>query len=299
MPDSISLTPEEELCLQIENVIFRLLIHKTKINDKPDVSQEMLYKTMHSHISSECFVCLRGEITLMIPGGSIVMRPGDAVIVPPGIKHYKSKADILPGTVGYTVDFLCHKRNTREGADLYKQLYPFISGNQIIVFKNRMQICESVERIINESAESKLLPTIHMVELLIKAGDIPYQKIEPIANESGAELQGNDIQRMMKLDQLINVFFMHDLNVEEVASQLYISSRQLERIVKKRYGRTLRTVIIDKRIDTATEMLLSTDMTVDKIGVAIGFDSKSGFYREFSKRHGLTPAEYRKNNKKD
>lgn len=296
MHDPISLTQQEEICLQIENIIFRLLLHKSKSNNSPKPESNLLYTTMHTHISSEFFVCERGQIVLKIPGGSIVLRAGDCAIIPPGIRHYRSKIDSPPDSVGYTISFLCHKRNAREGTDLYKLLAPFVSGRQIVIFRNRPDICESVAKIVRKSDGNNVLTVMSMVELLIKASELPYQKAEPIGNESSSELQGNDIQRMMKLDQLINVFFMHDLTVEEVASHLYISSRQLDRIVRKRYGKTLHCVIIDKRIDTAVEMLLSTDMTIDKIGVAVGFGSKAGFYREFSKRHGITPAEFRRKN---
>ena len=296
MHDPISLTQQEEICLQIENIIFRLLLHKSKSNNSPKPESNLLYTTMHTHISSEFFVCERGQIVLKIPGGSIVLRSGDCAIIPPGIRHYRSKVDSPPDSVGYTISFLCHKRNAREGTDLYKLLAPFVSGRQIVIFRNRPDICESVAKTVRKSDGNNVLTVMSMVELLIKASELPYQKAEPIGNESSSELQGNDIQRMMKLDQLINVFFMHDLTVEEVASHLYISSRQLDRIVRKRYGKTLHCVIIDKRIDTAVEMLLSTDMTVDKIGVAVGFGSKAGFYREFSKRHGITPAEFRRKN---
>ena len=296
MSSYISLAQPEELCLQIENIIFRLLIHQKRINDHASEPKRMIYTTMHSHVSSEFFVCMRGAITIKLSNGEIVLKSGDSAIIPPGVRHYKS--DILQGSVGYTVSFLCHKRSVREGVDLYKQISTFFAGDQIIIFRGRPEICESVERIIKESAENKLLASMHTVELLIKASELPYEKSDHTASETASELQGNDIQRMMKLDQLINVFFTRELNVDEVASNLYISSRQLDRIVKKRYGKTLRSVIIDKRIDTASDMLISTDMTVDKIGEAVGFGSKATFYREFSKRHGKTPSEYRKNNKK-
>ena len=292
MSDYISLAQPEELCLQIENITLRLLIHKKKISDHSSEPKRMIYTTMHTHISSEFFVCVRGAITLKTTNGSIVLRSGDSAIIPPGIRHYKS--DILQGTVGYTVSFLCHRRSVREGVDLYKQLSPFFIGDQIIIFRNRSEICESVERIINESTENKLLASMHTVELLIKICELPFEKDDHTSSETSSELQGNDIQRMMRLDQLINVFFMHELNIDEVANDLYISRRQLERIVNKRYGKTLRCVIIDKRIDTASDMLLSTDLTVGKIGEFVGFGSKASFYREFSKRRGKTPSEYRK-----
>ena len=298
MRDPISLSQPEELCLQIENIIFRLLIHKNRINDKSKSAESVLYTTMHTHVSSEFFVCERGEITIKIPTGNIVLQSGDCAIIPPGIRHYRSKIDSPPDSVGYTVSFLCHKRNVREGEDLYKMIAPFVSGRQIVIFRNRPEICESVARIVRKTNNNNVLTVMSMVELLIKVSELPYHKVEPIENETATEPQSNDIQRMMKLDQLINVFFMRDLTVEEVASHLYISSRQLDRIVRKRYGKTLHCVIIDKRIDTAAEMLLSTDMTVDNIGVAVGFGSKAGFYREFSKRHEMTPAEFRRKNNK-
>ena len=296
MPDSISLMQPEELSLQIENIAFRLLIHKNRLNDHSTEPQRMLYTTMHSHISSEFFVCVKGEITLKTPDRSIVLTSGDSAIIPPGIKHYKS--DILQGSVGYTVSFLCHKRSVREGADLYKHIAPFVSGSKIVIFRSHPEICETVEDIIKGAAESKLISSMHMIELLLKLASIPAENLPSLESEAASELQGNDIQRMMKLDQLINVFFMRDFDVDEIASNLYISTRQLDRIVRKRYGKTLRAVIIDKRIDTASEMLISTDLTVTKVGEAVGFGSKCAFYREFVKKHGMTPAEYRKNNKK-
>ena len=51
---------------------------------------------------------------------------------------------------------------------------------------------------------------------------------------------------------------------------------------------------MDKRIQTAEQLLVTTDMTVDKIAVTVGFSSSAGFYREFMKRYDTTPAEYRK-----
>ena len=297
MSDSISLTRYEELCLQLENIIFRLLIHKNKPSKIKKSEAERLYITMHSHVSTEFFVCERGELTLNVPSGTIVLKDGDAAIIPPGILHYRSS--VAPDTVCHTISFICHKRNVSEGADLYKLLSPFVNGRQIIIYRNKPELYNGVARITDESSRGRILPVMHMIELLMHAVELPCQKQEPISDDSLIRSETGDIQRMMRLDQLINVFFMHDLTVDEVAKHLYISGRQLDRIVRKRYGKTLHSVIIDKRISTAEQMLLTTDMTVDKIGLAVGFGSKAGFYREFSKRYGVTPAEYRQSNSKN
>ncbi len=295
MQSSILLTPNKELSLQLENVIFRLLIHRSE-NKKSSVDDEQkkFYTTMHSHVSTEFFVCKEGEMTIKIQGGFITLKSGDAAIVPPGIQHFVCRKS--SDAVNRTVSFLCHKKATREGNDLYKLLSPFVLGRQIMIYRGVPHLYDEVEGIIKESANDGILPVVHAIELLLRTSTITCQKAEPIDDTSPTEAPTGDLQRMMKLDQLINVFFMNDLTAEEVANHLFISSRQLDRIVKKRYGKTLHSVLIDKRLTTAEQMLVSTDMTVDSIGNAVGFGSRSGFYREFVKRNGITPAEFRKNN---
>ena len=295
MQNSISLTSPKELSLQLENVIFRLLIHQPK--NRPSSAGDdpkKVYITMHSHVSTELFVCKAGEISIGIRDGTITLKGGDAAIIPPGIEHFVCHKS--SDSVSRTVSFICHKKKGQEGINVYKILSPFVIGRQILIYRSEPSIYESVERLINEAVKDKVLPVLHAIELLIRLSGIPCHKADPIGDVSPSESPASDIQRMMKLDQLINVFYMNDLTAEEVAGHLFISSRQLDRIVKKRYGKTLHGVINDKRLAAAEQMLLSTDMTVDSIGAAVGFNSKSGFYREFVKRHNATPAEFRKKN---
>jgi AraC-like DNA-binding protein len=104
-----------------------------------------------------------------------------------------------------------------------------------------------------------------------------------------------DIRRMAVLDHLINSCFTSDFSDSEVAQHLYLSERQLSRIVQKWYGNTLRRIIIEKRIVTAAQLLQKTNTPTDQIGYLVGFQSKSVFSREFQKLYGVTPAVYRKN----
>jgi transcriptional regulator GlxA family with amidase domain len=136
-----------------------------------------------------------------------------------------------------------------------------------------------------------------MLELLLAILDYNSEKIEPDANSRLSDTKDEDISRMMKIDELVNGFFDQNITLEEASKYLYISTRQLDRIVRKRYGKSLRSVLVDKRIAAAGHMLENTDMSVDKIGRTVGFGSKMGFYREFSKAHGMTPAEYRNSKK--
>jgi len=50
---------------------------------------------------------------------------------------------------------------------------------------------------------------------------------------------------------------------------------------------------MDKRIQAAENLLLHSDLSVEKIAISVGFNSKVGFYREFSRKHHMTPAQFR------
>ena len=75
---------------------------------------------------------------------------------------------------------------------------------------------------------------------------------------------------------------------------LYISPRQLARIVKKRYGASLHQMIVKKRIESAAKLLVESNLSVEEIGSVIGFNTKSCFYRAFRDEYSMTPLQYRK-----
>jgi AraC-like DNA-binding protein len=49
-------------------------------------------------------------------------------------------------------------------------------------------------------------------------------------------------------------------------------------------------------MEKARELLEKTDMTVNKISVAVGYSSTRSFFAAFKSTYGMTPSQYRKNN---
>ena len=37
----------------------------------------------------------------------------------------------------------------------------------------------------------------------------------------------------------------------------------------------------------------TADLTIEKIAISVGFNSKVSFYREFTRKHQMTPAQFR------
>ena len=290
MQSSIKYFSCKDFSITVENLMLKLIvdfpIKESKKNEVPI--------TMHDHSMHELFVCGEGEIFLDLPNERLKLSAGEAAIIPKGISH--TKAPDNQNAEWIAIRFSC--RGISGGSfDLYREISRIANGNSIVVFKNANEIYNEVSGIIKlSSASHPMLPAMRMLELLISCSGKDYTEILPIEPSASSEAD-TDIRRIDKLDQIIHNNYAEPLTSAEIADQLFISIRQLDRISKKRYGGPIHRVIMDRRITTAEKMLLEGDMSVESIGSSVGFSSHSGFYREFERKHGMTPTEYRKRNK--
>ncbi len=83
------------------------------------------------------------------------------------------------------------------------------------------------------------------------------------------------------------------LSVPEVARQLGVSQRQLERHFKKNVGCTVVQFGLLRRLQNARLLLISTDLSVRDIATASGFNTLSHFTYSFNRFFGRRPSDYR------
>ena len=50
------------------------------------------------------------------------------------------------------------------------------------------------------------------------------------------------------------------------------------------------------RMSKAKELLIKTDMKIEDIGAAVGFENRTTFFRLFKKMDGMPPNRFRKDN---
>lgn len=81
--------------------------------------------------------------------------------------------------------------------------------------------------------------------------------------------------------------------VEEVASELHMSSRTLKRKLQQ-LGTSYQRVLDDLRKGLAVEYLTQTDRTVDEIAIQLGYSDASNFARAFRRWTRRSPSDYRR-----
>lgn len=130
-------------------------------------------------------------------------------------------------------------------------------------------------------------------------------QIKPIEKAIIAELlgqylfyQGQDIRNMSEcVRKLVRLLETDEraifLRVSQIAGMLNYSQAYLCRQFSKYFNITLERYLIERRIEKSAFMLLSRDITVDRIARATGWKKTGNYITEFKRVYGETPSRYR------
>ena len=87
---------------------------------------------------------------------------------------------------------------------------------------------------------------------------------------------------------------IHKVTVNDVCNSFFISRRQLYNIFRSNYGSTVKQYILNKRIENAKHLLLTSTKTVTEIAEEVGFADYNNFIQRFKQLMGVTPQVWRK-----
>lgn len=75
--------------------------------------------------------------------------------------------------------------------------------------------------------------------------------------------------------------FMNDISVESIAARCNIHRNQLLKLFKDRIGQGPQEYLIKYRMSKAAQLLITTNLTVNKVGNAVGYENQLHFSRVF------------------
>lgn len=99
-------------------------------------------------------------------------------------------------------------------------------------------------------------------------------------------------KRNEKLGQAIQIMqenLEDPLSPTQIAEEVGLSTRQLERLFKRYVGASPKTYMTDLRLERARLLLLQTHMRVIDVAIACGFTSASHFARHYRRKFDISP----------
>lgn len=120
----------------------------------------------------------------------------------------------------------------------------------------------------------------------------PEEALFPDPPQSAGTRQQQLILKQAK-SYLSSHYMDFDCSLSSVAEFIHMSPSHLSFIFKKEVGTTFINYLTDLRIKKAKQLLSSTDLMVYEVSTNVGYENYAYFSTVFKKSVGLSPKEYR------
>ena len=104
----------------------------------------------------------------------------------------------------------------------------------------------------------------------------------------------NWLESIEKAIGYIESHLKDDFSIEDIASQIYMSSGYFQKAFSMLCGFTISEYIRNRRLAEAGMELLSSNEKIIDIALMYGYDSHDSFTKAFSRFHGVTPSAVRR-----
>lgn len=96
----------------------------------------------------------------------------------------------------------------------------------------------------------------------------------------------------MKIIRYLNENYEKDITLKSLSDIFYLNSSYISQLIKNETGITYSQYLTELRIKKAKQLLKTTDMSLNQISEAVGFNDYFYFIKQFKKIVGVTPGKY-------
>lgn len=256
----------------------------------------------HMHSNYEFHYILRGKGTVILKDTEYELGPNSFYLTGPGVLH-KQMADGKDPMVEYSFkgDIALNKDGSvQEG---YAELeYAYIldvlnnGADEVVTDTNGMrQLFENIYLEIRSKRAGYYAQLKNLVVQLIIAAVRNFSREQPA--EYQIPKRDLNLHRLELLQSYITDNLNRNITCRELAGQVFLSTRQLNRIVRDKTGLSVHDFILAFRLKKARELMEETGLKLSRIAEQTGFSSEFHLSSAFKKRTGLSPAAFRDKNR--
>lgn len=240
----------------------------------------------HTHACAELFYVVGGKGQFRIEDQLYPVAADDLVIVNPQVRHTETSLDANPleyivlGVDG--LELMVNNDHNREFCIInFRQ-----SGSDIQVYLRDM-LREIEQKAPGYETVCQDLLDILVVRLM-RTSDFAAQLVP---SESGVSTESAAVHRY------IESHFKENITLDDLAEVAHLNKYHLTHIFTREYGVSPIHFLLSLRIQDSCYLLRTTDHSLAQISRITGFSSPSYFSQIFRKYQGMSPTDYRKQNK--
>jgi AraC-like DNA-binding protein/mannose-6-phosphate isomerase-like protein (cupin superfamily) len=259
---------------------------------------------LHRHNYIEIMYVCKGTITHCLDGQELVMKKGDMLLLNQHVQHAVKRADYDDIGINFIAppeffdiplqmlkennvlaDFLVNTLRQKNPVSHY--LLFRLEENPAIENLMENMIASMLDDVQNEDSINQYSMGIVFLYLL--------RHMECLTEGSSQDYREIVVQSTLAY---IDTWYK-TASLSKLAEDFHQSLSVLSKLIRQSTGFTFQELLQRKRFQKAVMLLLDTDLSVEEIAEAVGYENLSYFYRQFKERYGMTPRKYRLEHRED
>jgi|SRR6185312_3141182 len=255
-------------------------------NVKEHVAQHHFTNLPHKHDFYLSILFTKGSGTHEVDFESYRVKPNTLFILKPGQMHHWTLSKDVDGFVFFHTKEFYDEGFTWETVENYPFLKSFQSHSYFELTKNTAFVLKELMHQITREYRATEYLKFQKIHALVNLCYVEVARLNQPKQEIKNELY---IKRLQLFEELLDRKFKTMKSAGEYASELSITEKHLNRIVRACLNKTTTEMIAERIILEAKRMLVQAKYNVEEIGTELGYADKSYFSRFFKKNAGDTP----------
>lgn len=245
----------------------------------------------HFHPEFELTYIVRGSGYRIVGNSHAYFSAGDFVLLGNNLPHtWSSKQDDNSQSeaivIQFSNEFIAPFLQLNESAAIRKLLAESSRG---LSFQFSDELASKMTQITSKTGFDSVLSLLEILEKL--TGETAHQIASTAYHNT---LSQKFESRINKVCLFLQAHFSEPISLQQVADLVFMSESNFCKFFKKATSTTFSDYLNDLRINEACNLLLYTDLDINKIAHSCGFESLSYFNRVFLKKKNMTPSLFRR-----
>lgn len=254
---------------------------------------------LHRHDAWELYYVVHGQGNRMAGDTLQPFTAGDVALIPPSMLHrweYAPDSADTDGCIRYLMVAFSHslvERCMEVFPELRNRLVSIVFPVDALKFgpDSSRVIRRTLLRMNDMDDLGRLCEMFRLLPFIFTSSDHTFAG-KPVNME-------RDVRRMQQISTYVMAHYVHAISLDEIAAEVNMNRSAFCSYFKRRKGMTFSQFVTQYRLNTACELLKHSHKQVSEICFTVGFNDVPHFNRIFKKLKGVTPQEYRKQEKRE
>lgn len=211
--------------------------------------------------------------------------------------------NIINDWSGFYMSFNAEALSSGPSSSAFLSEFPFLKTGESKFFHVNKEEATTLYELFEKAYHEYSNPTIYnktiiqsYLGVVLQYGKRFYDRDQEVKQE---KRETSSLTQRFE-DLLIDMFkpvqfgsYIQLKQVNEIADELFVSSKHLSEVLKRETGSTANQHIQKRIVHHARQLLIHTSYTVSEIAFQLGMDNPPYFTRLFKKHEGLSPVEFR------